>query len=143
MRIEWTADLATGVEFIDDQHKELFKRTNDLLAACVQGEGVDGVLKTIAFLTQYVVEHFNSEEEVMRRARYASYAEHAKMHREFRKTVEAFAAEIMKSGRVGTDTVIRMNRLIVGWLNNHIRKVDRAMAATIRKNAPEALVTHV
>lgn len=142
MKIEWTEDLSTGVDFIDGQHKELFKRTNDLLEACMRAEGVDAVLSTIAFLSQYVVEHFNAEEDIMKRARYEGFTEHAKMHREFRKNVEAFADEIVRSGRVGTDTVVKMNRLIVGWLNNHIRRVDREMAAAIRKTAPETLVMH-
>jgi hemerythrin len=142
MTIKWTEDLSCGVDFIDSQHKELFKRTNHLLEACMRGEGVDAVVATIAFLTQYVVEHFNAEEEVMRRARFAGYAEHAKMHKEFRKTVEAFGDEIVRKGSVGSDTVVKMNRLIVGWLNTHIRTVDRAMAAAIRKQAPEVLVSH-
>ena len=142
MRIDWTPDLAVGVDFIDAQHKELFKRTNDLLEACLRGEGVDGVVSTIGYLTTYVVEHFNAEEEIMRRARFPGYAEHAKMHRDFRKAVEDFANEIVARGGVGTDTVVKVNRLIVGWLNNHIRKVDREMAVAIRKTAPEALVAH-
>lgn len=142
MKIEWTPDLTVGVDFIDAQHKELFSRTNALLEACMRGEGADGVVATIAFLMQYVVEHFNAEEEVMRRAKFSGFAEHAAMHREFRKAVEAFGDEIVKKGSVGTDTVVKVNRLIVGWLNNHIRKVDRAMAAAIRKEAPEALVAH-
>ena len=142
MKIAWTEDLATGVEFIDGQHKELFKRTNDLLEACMRGEGVDAVVATIAFLMQYVVEHFNAEEEVMRRAKYAGYNEHLRLHREFRQTVERFGNDIVRDGRVGSDTVVKMNRMIVGWLNHHIRVVDKAMAAEIRKTAPEVLVSH-
>lgn len=140
MTIAWTEDLATGVDFIDMQHKELFKRTNDLLDACMRGEGIDRVTSTVAFLSQYVVEHFNAEEEVMRRAAFAGYMEHVKMHRDFRKTVDAFADDIRKNGGVGSDTVVRVNRLIVGWLNNHIRKTDKAMAAEIRAKSPDALL---
>ncbi len=36
MAIEWTMGLSTGVDEIDDQHKELFKRINRLLDACNQ-----------------------------------------------------------------------------------------------------------
>ncbi len=142
MKIEWTSDLSVGVDSIDAQHKELFKRTNDLLEACMRGEGTDTVVTTIGFLTQYVIEHFNAEEEVMRRAKFSGYAEHARLHREFRKTVEAFADEVVRKG-AGTDTVVKVNRLIVGWLNNHIRRADKAMTAAIRKESPEALLAHV
>ena len=140
MRIEWSPDLAVGVDFIDAQHKELFRRTNALLEACVRGEGREAVVSTITFLTQYVVEHFNAEEAAMRSARYEGFAEHARMHREFRQTVDDFAREIMQRG-VGADTIIRVNRMIVAWLNNHIRKVDKEMAVGICKTAPEVLAT--
>ena len=33
MAVTWTDDLATGVNKIDDQHKELFSRINSLLVA--------------------------------------------------------------------------------------------------------------
>lgn len=45
MAIEWTDELATGVNKIDNQHKELFKRINNLLDACNQGKGKDEVKK--------------------------------------------------------------------------------------------------
>ena len=138
MPIEWTKDLATGVEAIDEQHKELFRRINLLLDACRRGEGAEHVVSTLAFLTQYVVEHFQSEEDLMRRAAYRGYAEHAAMHREFRKRVESFASDLALTG-VTIITVITVNRMIVDWLNDHIRTVDRAMAATIREQAPHVL----
>ena len=139
MKIEWTKDLSVGVESIDLQHQELFRRTNELLEACMRGQGVDGAVAAMAFLSQYVVEHFSAEEELMRRARFDGYAEHARLHREFRRNVEAFANEILRSGQLGPDTVVKVNRMIVGWLNTHIRNVDKAMAAAIRDKAPEAL----
>ena len=141
MAIEWTKDLATGVDSIDEQHKELVRRVNMLLEACRRGEGADHVVSTLGFLTQYVIEHFNSEEELMRRAAYDGYTQHAAMHREFRKRVESLAAELSLGG-VRVTTVITVNGMIVDWLNDHIRRVDRAMALAIRKQAPHVLSDH-
>ena len=31
--MKWTQDMAVGIETIDEQHKELFKRISDLLQA--------------------------------------------------------------------------------------------------------------
>ncbi|MHB0870885.1 MAG: hypothetical protein ACYC5J_15740 [Chloroflexota bacterium] len=33
MPVQWTPDLSVGVTLIDDQHKGLFKRVNQLLEA--------------------------------------------------------------------------------------------------------------
>ena len=138
MPIQWTADLATGVDSIDEQHQELFRRVNVLLDACRRGEGSEHVVGTLVFLTEYVVEHFRSEEELMRRASYRGYAEHAALHRDFRKNVESFASELSLHG-VSMLTVLKVNRMIVDWLNDHIRRVDRAMAVEIRQQAPHLL----
>ena len=64
MAIEWTEDLATGVNKIDNQHKELFKRINNLLEACNQGRGKNEVEKVIKFLDDYVIIHFSEEENI-------------------------------------------------------------------------------
>ena len=45
-QVEWTKDLATGVNEIDDQHKELLKNMNELLVACRHGKGRD-VIETV------------------------------------------------------------------------------------------------
>ena len=138
MQIEWSSDLATGVDAIDEQHRELFRRLNELLGACMRREGAERVVETLTFLTEYVVTHFQDEETLMRQVAYSGYAEHASAHREFRGRVERFASELALSG-VTTTTVIQVNRMIVGWLNDHIRKMDRVMASAVRKGAPAAL----
>ena len=132
MKIEWTNDLATGVELIDEQHKELFRRVNALLEACMNGRGVETAAQTLDYLGWYVIEHFETEEEVMRRAKYAGTREHEAMHRQFRNTITDLKLEI-EGGSLGPHTVVRVNRLVVGWLNSHIRKADRAMAAELRQ----------
>ena len=62
--IEWTADLATGVDEIDNQHKELFQRINNLLEACNHGKGKEEVKKVISFLEDYVITTFLRGREV-------------------------------------------------------------------------------
>lgn len=132
MPISWNEDLATGVEIIDLQHKELFARVNDLLSACMNGEGTEHVIRTIEYLQNYVVEHFEMEEEVMRTAQYAGYEQHRALHLAFRAEVEAIARDVFVNG-LGAHTVVKVNRTVVDWLNHHIRRVDRAMAVALRE----------
>lgn len=70
MAILWTPDLATKVDEIDSQHRELFKRINDLLDACNQGRGKEEVQKVIRFLEEYVATHFGEEEKYMEKYNY-------------------------------------------------------------------------
>ena len=66
MAIEWSDNLSTGVAEIDNQHKELFRRINDLFDACNQGKGKSEVAGVMEFLESYVVEHFGKEENYMK-----------------------------------------------------------------------------
>lgn len=139
MPITWSADLATGVEIIDLQHKELFSRVNDLLDACMNGRGAEHVIATINYLRNYVVEHFEMEEEVMRNAQYVGYEQHRALHLAFRDEVEALAKDVHVNG-VGAHTVVKVNRAVIDWLNHHIRRVDKTMAMALRERFKAAAV---
>ena len=83
MSIEWSLDLATGVDEIDKQHKELFQRINNLLEACNHGKGKEEVKKVIWFLEDYVITHFSEEERYMGKYDYPEYSGHKRQHLEF------------------------------------------------------------
>lgn len=132
MAIAWTKDLETGVENIDNQHKELFVRIDNLLEACRNGVGMTEVNRTLDFLMRYVVQHFEAEEAVMRSTLYPGYDAHRRMHADFRAQVEKMAHEIRAEG-FGPSAVVKVNLTIVGWLNDHIRRFDLAMAKALRE----------
>ena len=75
MAIEWRESLATGHEEIDNQHKELFKRFNNLLTACNKGKGNEEVGNLLKFLSDYVVSHFAAEEQLQIRHNFSGYQE--------------------------------------------------------------------
>lgn len=133
MKIHWTEDLATGVEILDAQHRELFARIDALLEACMQRRGAEQMLDTMRFLEGYVVEHFGMEEELMRRYEYAGLRDHEAQHREFRQRVTDLSAEILQED-MGPLMVLKVNRLLVEWLNSHIRQTDRTMAIEMREH---------
>ncbi len=131
MAIEWTEDLAVGVEIIDDQHKELYQRINRLLEACTQSKGREVVGETIKFLEDYVVTHFGQEEGYMQKYNYPEYLKHKGYHAEFIKSFEELKAKFESDGP-GPHIVIMTNRVVVGWLNSHIRNVDKLLGAYLK-----------
>lgn len=48
---------------IDEQHKELFRMTEELVGAAQNGITAEACRKVIGFLKEYVVFHFRDEEE--------------------------------------------------------------------------------
>ena len=131
MAIEWTEDLAVGVGKIDAQHRELFNQINRLLEACNQNKGREAVGKIIDFLGEYVVNHFGSEEELMEKYNYPDYKVHKADHTQFISSFTELKARFDSDGP-GPHIVIMTNRVVVGWLNSHIRNVDKLLGEFLK-----------
>lgn len=132
MGIEWNEDLAVGVYIIDDQHKELFNRINNLLEACNLGKGKDTVDEIIKFLEDYVVSHFGEEEEIMKKHDYPYYQQHKEQHEQFVEQFSQLKNKLEKEG-VGGHMAIYTNQVVVDWLQDHIIKVDKALGEFLNK----------
>ncbi|MBI2353519.1 MAG: hemerythrin family protein [Deltaproteobacteria bacterium] len=124
---EWWKDLATGNVKIDDQHKELFRKINLLLAACEECKGKDEVGNLLRFLNRYVREHFQDEESLQVRHNYPLHKAHKQEHdafiRDLTNVEELFSRE-------GASLVVIVNtgKMALDWIRNHIYRLDKEMA---------------
>ncbi|TCL59241.1 hemerythrin [Hydrogenispora ethanolica] len=133
MAIQWTPNLAVGVTQIDDQHKELYRRIDQLLEACNQGKGRQVIGEALAFLEEYVITHFRDEEALMQRYTYPApkYNEQKTQHTFFIKKIAELKATFEKEGP-GLNIIILTNRTVVEWLNGHIRNVDTQLGTFLK-----------
>jgi len=127
MAIDWDDSLTTGVADIDEQHRELFRRFNSLIAACNQGRGREEVLHTLRFLDDYIRRHFREEELLQQRCNFPGYQEHRTQHENFIATTEALTAQFRSEGAT-LELLVRTNTTLMEWLVSHIRRMDRAFA---------------
>ncbi len=130
MDIEWTNELATGVEEIDDQHRKLIDKINTLLISIGQGQkkGKEVLLDTLAFLENYAQVHFQTEENYMKRSKYPEYRKHVKEHHEFIKDLNGIKERIInhtKPTYLGLQS--DMGYKMYTWITNHIGKTDKNM----------------
>ena len=131
MSIQWTPDLATGANEIDEQHKELFKRIDTLIKAWKQGKAVPEVDKVIAFLNDYVVFHFGNEQRYMEKYGYSSKTAHLAQHDQFVKGFGKLKERSLREG--GSPALMEdANQLLVDWLKNHIRYSDKALGLFLK-----------
>lgn len=131
MAYNWTGDLETGNQTIDEQHKQLFAAINDLLEACSKGQGRDKLKEITTFLYDYTAKHFADEEKLQIASRYPDYPNHKQYHEGFKKVVREIAAQLEAEGP-NLLLVSKVNTSIGGWLINHIKKEDAKVAAHIR-----------
>ncbi len=129
MAIEWSDSLATGVEWQDRQHKELFRRINSLIEAMNVGLGKEEVLRLLSFLDEYFVVHFEAEEQAMSRFKYPGTITHLAEHMDFIEKISAFEREC--KGGVASVTVVKVQRTVVDWLISHVGTADRELGRFI------------
>ncbi len=132
MSVEWTNELATGIGVIDEQHKEIFRRIDGLLGACREGKGRDAVSGVLSFLENYVIEHFAAEEKIQRDYIYPEYKNHKAMHDAFMEDVAKLKQQFDKEGPSLT-MVMSTNHIVVEWLVNHIKKVDKSLGDYLKQ----------
>ena len=126
-QISWSKDLETGNVIVDDQHREIFNLVQEVLNTAAYSDKKEETKASLGFLSNYAVNHFASEEELMVQSNYPKYAEHKEQHVNFVKTVVDFIALYKKEGS-SVSVVDTVNNFVVGWLKDHIMTSDKAMA---------------
>jgi hemerythrin len=136
MSFTWTPDLAVGVERIDEQHRELFRRVAALAVASRAGAGAAAAYGTLAFLGDYVVAHFADEEALMREVGYPDLAAHATEHAGFLATFQHLRLAFARGGADG-ELAAEVERELCAWIRQHVTGSDRCIGEHVRARARE------
>ncbi len=132
MPFKWTKDLSVGIEAIDVQHRELFKRIDGLVRVVSEGKGAEEVHDIFRFLSEYIASHFATEEKCMRILSYPGYEHHLGRHKIFVDTAKELEKVYDECG--ATDELLeRLQKDICDWIVNHIFVVDTELGAFIKE----------
>jgi len=125
--LNWTEKFATGHALIDTQHRMLISYVNRLEGLA---DGTNPTLQEVAlflrfidFLEDYIVAHFQEEEECMLRFRCPAHADNKRAHSEF---LDFFRGFKMKFGTEGyrPEVVKELFEACVAWIQRHILRID-------------------
>jgi hemerythrin len=126
----WTSALAIGIEEIDAQHQELFRRADRFVRALESTDRQEiGIL--LSYLRMYCITHFGAEEAWMREVSYPGYAEHKGQHDRFVKDILSLSSEHEKRRGPGLEAM-RVGTWISSWLKEHVTETDVAFARYLR-----------
>ena len=136
--VTWDNKLATGIELIDSQHKELFDLTNKLYQACLSGND-DAVFKeAMSSMVNYVHFHFSAEQVLLERIHYPAYAEHKKQH----DTLVRDILNSVKDYNEGKNFVANhFVRTLKDWILSHIAITDKMYANYVAEQKKKGLLT--
>jgi hemerythrin len=121
--IKFTPDLEVKVLNIDNQHKELFERINDLTALGAKSVSKEETDKTFKLLGDYIATHFRDEEHLQLRYKYPKYEWHKEQHKLYIESFNKLKAEYDKNGPSAAFT-LQLNKSIIDWIVRHIKHVD-------------------
>jgi len=129
MVIQWTEELATGIERIDAQHRELYAQVAALHEA-MRANRLDRVPAVLDGLQRYALEHFATEEREMAARAYPRLAQHRVLHRTF--VDEFLRHRALLGAAVTLSGVVALSVWLTDWLREHVRKEDGQLAEFIR-----------
>jgi hemerythrin-like metal-binding protein len=133
MAYEWTPDLATEIDEIDAQHRELLARLRDLHRSMRVGE-TDIIPAILAAVRTYAKAHFDTEEQHMRRLGFPGLEAHRAEHAKFTAELDVFEHEWGDRGTTPS-LAVGLGTWLSGWFREHIRRFDFELAAFAREAA--------
>ncbi|HEX9156243.1 MAG TPA: bacteriohemerythrin [Nitrospira sp.] len=124
--MEWSEKLATGISTIDSQHKELFRRINNLVIAIKQQRCKSEIDDTIKFLDDYARIHFAEEEKHMRETNYTGLDQQREDHRHYLAALAELKQQAALPRVRGSsyDLSATTNQVVVDWIVGHIMRLD-------------------
>jgi len=124
--ISWSDEFALNLPEIDVQHQVLFGLFGEMWQAIVGRAGQADMLRLIADLDDYAVQHFKEEEAFMAATSFPKLAGHKMAHETFIRRIAAERALIEKGA---PNLSLDLLRFLRDWLVEHILVADREYAS--------------
>lgn len=126
----WTDDLKIGIDTIDEQHKSIFDKSNEIFNLGIKSE-MDDIEDIFTFLMSYATNHFYEEETVMIENKYDKFMEHRDQHNYFIEEIYRIYQNVINNDLFET-SLNELKVLIIDWLANHISSDDKQFIELIK-----------
>lgn len=120
---EFSEEYKINVPFIDSEHRKLFNTADDIYQMMKRGNpDPDKIISILHELRKYTEEHFSDEEAYMEKMNYSGLEAQKHAHGIFIAEFEDIDEEQIRNNT--EEYVDSLLEFLVGWLINHILKVD-------------------
>ena len=138
----WKESYRVGIDFVDEQHKELFIATEKLLRIIESPDEEERKKEgeaTVKFLKNYATKHFSEEEAYQASISYSDIEAHKTLHRIFVTTVINLEEKLIKND-YSAAIMKEIAGFLTTWLIYHIAGVDQKLKRKEKLSAEEAAV---
>ena len=123
-RVIWDArTMGTTSEKVDEQHRTLFAKINDILEATEKGHGKEEISGLLDFLYDYTRTHFAHEEKLMAEVDCPIAQTNKELHVKFFNKFDALMERYKNEGPTN-EFLIDLQQDVCVWLAKHIRTID-------------------
>lgn len=129
MAIEWTSDLNTGINVIDNQHQRIVDYINQLEVAIQQPNRLS-VGQVLNEMVDYTMSHFAFEESLQVEAGYQLAKPHKAVHDMFAQRIDTYQQRHI----AGEDVAEQLHSMLATWLVHHIKREDMAYVTSVNAN---------
>ncbi|GLH71188.1 hemerythrin [Geothrix rubra] len=121
MDVVWSTRYNTGIQLIDEQHKELFSTVNELRTSVQAGADRQVIEHLLDSLLRASARHFASEERFMGEHGYPDLAQHVAEHAAMLTSLKELQAKFLESHH---SMAMMVPTFMEGWFKHHISDGD-------------------
>ena len=124
---EMKKEYFTGIELIDEEHKQLFSYADQiyqLLHAEFVPDKYDNILEILDKLREYTKQHFADEEAYMESIHYKKIFSQKIQHQAFIEKLDSIDLDNISEVENQDETIGEMLTFVTDWLTSHILELD-------------------
>lgn len=122
----WKEEYSTGIDLIDEQHKELFRLLEEITAIYKNDfitDKYDKIVASVDELRAYTEYHFDSEEAYMESIGYRRLFSQKVAHMEFKDRISKIDLKELDIDQ--SKAILGIIGVLTDWLVTHILKTDK------------------
>lgn len=119
--VEWTEKYSVGNPLVDAYHHIFFQMVEEFRVA-LHEQSAAAMADRIAFLVDYTLMHFDSEEKLMAKVGYPDLEAHQEQHRQFREKMQDLHRRYQADGEAVSAEELLV--LVQNWFSQHILGTD-------------------
>ncbi len=136
MKIEWSENIETTINELDDKHREIIRIIDNLISMSekiAEEEKASGIEKEVRYFGGFLLNAFKTPEEFMIEYKYPKYDAHKGEHIEFLKNYSVLKRLLEEEGDISVILKATKNQAIE-WMVSHMTSADKDFADFLKRN---------
>ncbi len=131
MYIEWGEKFLTNIKKIDEQHKILVDIINKLHYDIIIKKDASLFNELLMDLKIYTINHFSTEEKLLKKYNYPSEKEHIEEHQKF---INKISENLFDASSDNLAKAYRLAEFLKEWIINHVLVYDMEYVLHFKKH---------